>query len=549
MRGLDVTPQSYDVAIVGYGPVGVTAANLLGQMGLRVVVVERDADIYNRARAISTDEEVLRIWQRIGLAERLKDDMLSDRPLDFVDHRGSSFLSFVPKPRGHGHPPQLFIYQPALERVLREGVERFPNVDVLLEHECLRVCQAADHVELMLADLHSDEFKRLHATYVIAADGGSSPTRGQLGIGFEGKTYEDRWVVIDTEVVNEWPTHDRLRFHCDPVRPAVDCPTPLGHHRWEFPVLPGEDEKELVSPAAVWRLLERQGITEKEVKILRAVVYSHHVRFADRWQVGRIFLAGDAAHVMPPWIGEGMASGIRDVANLCWKLHAVITGALPESLLESYAEERKPHVREMTSRAVFFGRVITERRKLVTAVRNPVFRLSNKVPFLGTYMREFGWFPKTYFSKGFRSPRRHKAVGWQIPQPWVLAGDGNRARLDDAIGDQWTLLHLGQATSWHEWTAAGVTAIAVKPAGSAPRTPDQIVDLDGALLSWMKDTGATAVAVRPDGYVYAAAGVGQKLPPPPTGLRCTRSPGALADTPAAPSLTTTRRQHLTEGAL
>lgn len=534
-RGLDVTPQSFDVAIIGYGPVGVTAANLLGQMGLNVVVIERDADIYDRARAISTDEEVLRIWQQVGLAERLKDDMLSDRPINFVDHHGVSFLSFVPKHRGHGHPPQLFIYQPALEKVLRDGVARFPNVEVLLEHECLRVRQAADHVELMLADLRADEFTRLRASYVIAADGGSSSTRGQLGIGFEGKTYEDRWVVIDTEVVKEWPTHDRLRFHCDPARPAVDCPTPLGHHRWEFPVLPGEDEKELVSPAAVWRLLERQGVTEEEVKILRAVVYSHHVRFADRWRVGRIFLAGDAAHVMPPWIGEGMASGVRDVANLCWKLHAVLTGSLPESLLDSYAEERKPHVREMTSRAVFFGRVITERRRVITALRNPAFRFGDKLPLLGTYMREFGWFPKSHFGRGFRSRITHAALGWQIPQPWVLNETGRRERLDDVTGNQWALLHVGQSHAFHDWTEAGVAAFELKPAGSSA-APQRVVDLDGSLLVWMKAKGATAVVVRPDGYVYAAVGAGKKLPPPPAELRVATRLRVVPDSTATQGL-------------
>jgi 3-(3-hydroxy-phenyl)propionate hydroxylase len=135
---------------------------------------------------------------------------------------------------------------------------------------------------------------------VIAAGGGSSPARTQLGIGFEGRTYSDCWVVVDTEVLRHWPTQDRLRFHFDPKRPAVDCPTPLGHHRWEFPVLSGEDERELVTERAVWQLLTDQGITRDEVRVLRAVSYRHHVRLAARWRVGRVFLAGDAAHVMPP---------------------------------------------------------------------------------------------------------------------------------------------------------------------------------------------------------------------------------------------------------
>src|SRR6516225_1160328 len=208
----------YDVAVIGYGPTGATAANLLGRLGLNVVVIERDPDVYGRARAISTDEEVMRIWQSVGLADRLQRDMLPDRPLAWVDADGVPFVQTTMTPRGCGHPPQQFLYQPAVDHVLREGVARFPNIDVLLEHECLRAVNGDSSVELMLADLRTDTFKRVRASYVIAADGGSSPTRGQLGVGYTGRTYTERWVVIDTKVIREWEGHDRLRFHCNPAR-------------------------------------------------------------------------------------------------------------------------------------------------------------------------------------------------------------------------------------------------------------------------------------------------------------------------------------------
>ena len=144
---------------------------------------------------------------------------------------------------------------------------------------------------MLLADLRTDTFKRFHASYVIAADGGSSPTRGQLGVGYTGRTYTERWVVIDTKVLKEWDGHDRLRFHCNPVQPTVDCPTPLGHHRWEYPAQEGAGDEELLRDDAIWNVLGHQGITPEHVKILRAVIYSHHVRVADRWRVGRVFLA------------------------------------------------------------------------------------------------------------------------------------------------------------------------------------------------------------------------------------------------------------------
>ncbi|MDL5159669.1 bifunctional 3-(3-hydroxy-phenyl)propionate/3-hydroxycinnamic acid hydroxylase [Actinomycetospora termitidis] len=513
--------REVDVAIVGYGPVGATAANLLGVEGLSVVVIEREPSIYSRARAISTDEEVMRAWQRTGLADALEADMLPEKPIDFVDSDGRSFLNFTPRTRGNGHPPQLFIYQPAVEETLRRGVKRYPNVEVWLGQECFRIVQGPESVELLVADLDGGALRRLRARYVIAADGGSSPTRAQLGVGFEGRTYEDRWLVIDTEVLREWPEHDRLRFHCDPQRPAVDCPTPLGHHRWEFPVLPGEDEAELATDASVWSLLAGHGITEEHVRLLRAVVYSHHVRFATRWRSGRVFLAGDAAHVMPPWIGEGMASGVRDAANLCWKLAAVLRGELPESALESYETERQPHVREMTSWAVRAGMLITQRRAALAWVRNHVFRAAMRLPGLGSWLREGSWFPDPHYREGLLAQDAHPAVGWLPPQPWVLDGEGRRARLDDALGRGWVLLRPPSENTRRDesaWQDAGARPVVLLPAGSEPR-PGAVVDIDNQLVAWMHEHRAASLVLRPDGFVHSAAPAGHALPAPPWARR------------------------------
>ncbi|MCU1593263.1 MAG: FAD-dependent oxidoreductase [Frankiales bacterium] len=528
--------ETYDVAIVGYGPTGVTAANLLGKAGLRVLVLERDRSLYERARAVSTDEEVLRIWQRVGLADRLQQDMLSGLPLTFVDANGETFLSFRPESRGNGYPIQLFIHQPALEEVLRDGVGRYPNVTVLLGHEVLSVRESSGAVEI---DARApDGPVRFRAAYVIAADGGSSPIRSQLGIGFSGRTFEDRWVVIDTQVLTAWPEIDRLRFHCDPRRPAVDCPTPLGHHRWEFPVLAGEDETALLSDDGVWRLLNAQGITQDHVTVLRAVVYSHQVRFAARWRSGRVFLAGDAAHVMPPWIGQGMAAGVRDAANLSWKLASVVRGELPSDVLDSYEVERQPHVRAISDASVFFGKVVCARRPAVVALRDPLFRGAMRAPFVGSYLRSADWFPHAHHPRGFRTgskPARtgraarlrealdvqlpsKGAVGWWLPQPWVLNGQGDRVRLDDALGDGWVVLSDQPELSW---SAAGVPQLRVLPVGSAAAR-DAVVDCDDVLLPWLRKHSASRVAVRPDGFVYSAAGEGRPLGPPPPGLQLLR---------------------------
>jgi 3-(3-hydroxy-phenyl)propionate hydroxylase len=494
------TTETYDVAVIGYGPTGATAANLLGQMGLKVLVIERDPDVYSRARAISTDEEVMRVWQSVGLADRLQQEMLPDRPLNFVDADGVPFIDLNITSRGSGHPPQQFLYQPAVDRVLREGVERFANVEVLLEYECLRALPKGDEVELMLADLRSDTFKRLHASYVIAADGGSSPTRGQLGVGYSGRTYTERWVVIDTKVLKEWDAHDRLRFHCNPTRPTVDCPTPLGHHRWEYPARTDEDEQNLLRESEIWKVLGARGITPEHVEILRAVIYSHHVRVADRWRVGRVFLAGDAAHAMPPWIGQGMSAGVRDVANLCWKLAAVLRRQAPDSLLDSYQAERKPHVTEVTRRACFVGRMITERDRVIAAVRNHAFRALTRVPGVNAGLLKLTWIPDARYKDGFFASG-HRAVGWQIPQSWVKDDTGAPVRLDDILAGQWSILHTGTPPAGADtWTELGVPTIRIT---------------EPTLIRWLQRKNAAAVVVRPDGFIYAAARSGHSLPTPP----------------------------------
>lgn len=512
-----VDQAMYDVAIVGYGPVGATAANFLGQAGLRVVVIERDPDVYFRARAISTDEEVMRIWQQVGLAERLTADMQPGAGAHFVDAAGAPFVTLLPADRGNGHPPQQFIYQPAVDHALRAGVARFSNVTVLLEHECGQLRQLPDRVELSLTELPTGTQSRVQARYVIACDGGSSPIRGQLGIGFGGRTFAERWIVIDTKVIKEWPGHDQLRFHCNPQRPTVDCPTPLGHHRWEFPVRDEEDEKSFLREDAIWAVLDAQGITKDDVEILGFACYSHHVRFADQWRAGRIFLAGDAAHAMPPWIGQGMCAGVRDVGNLCWKLAEVLNGSLPESVLDSYQAERLPHVKEVTGRAVKTGKLIVERNPLRAKLRNHIFRTLSKVPYFTTWVRDHRWLPDARYRSGLLAGNGHSAVGWLIPQPWVLDEHGTRTRLDDVLGPDWAVLHTGEVSP-QSWRAAGVPVIRISPAGSAPAN-GSLVDCDGALHRWLTAKRASAVAVRPDKFVYAAAASGRPLPEPPAGFR------------------------------
>jgi 3-(3-hydroxy-phenyl)propionate hydroxylase len=250
-------------------------------------------------------------------------------------------------------------------------------------------------------------------------------------------------------------------------------------------------------------VLGDQGITRDHVKILRAVIYSHHVRVADRWRVGRVFLAGDAAHAMPPWIGQGMSAGVRDAANLCWKLAAVLKGQAPESLLDSYQAERKPHVTEVTRRACRAGWIITQRNPAIAFLRNHVMRTLLRVPALSARLERLTWIPDARYRDGFFAAESHRAVGWQIPQPWVTDGDGARVRFDDVLGGQWAIVHVGPPPHGSQaWAELGVPTIRV----SEPE-----------LIGWLRRKKVTAAVLRPDGFIYAAAGSGQPLPPPPAG--------------------------------
>jgi 3-(3-hydroxy-phenyl)propionate hydroxylase len=245
------------------------------------------------------------------------------------------------------------------------------------------------------------------------------------------------------------------------------------------------------------------------------VIYRHHVRTADRWRVGRVFLAGDAAHAMPPWIGQGMAAGVRDAANLCWKLAAVLRGKAPEALLDSYETERKPHVIEVTRRAVLMGRVITEHNTVLATVRNHLLRAITKVPAITRQGQKLYWVPGAHYPDGFFAATGHKAEGRQIIQPTVADDTGIMTRLDDVLQGRWALLHIGSLPAGAQaWLASGVTVVPVR---------------DSMLTAWLTRHKATAVIVRPDGFVYAAADSAAPLPLPPQTLNCAGS--ALAAVP------------------
>ena len=331
----------YDVAIIGMGPTGATLANLCGLYGLRTIIYERSTEPFSQPRACHLDAEVARVFQQCGFEDQLHTLLTESAGMEYVDRNGQrlfNFEDFYREPLLGWHEDYVFL-QPELEVMLREGVKRCSDVEVRLDAE------VADPTAL-LAD----------ATYVVACDGGGGRIREQLGVGLVDLGYDEEWLVVDVMLRRE-PTPQLptiIQQVCDPARFATFVPGHGAHRRWEFQI----HRSEVLD---TFSLLAKWGVTRDHGELVRAVPYRFHALVADRWRAGpdgRVFLAGDAAHMMPPFMGQGMCSGVRDAANLAWKLAEVITGVSPDELLDSYEIERRPHTEAVVAMSVAAGQTL-----------------------------------------------------------------------------------------------------------------------------------------------------------------------------------------------
>lgn len=505
--------MDFDVAIIGYGPTGETAALLLGQLGVRTVVLERDLEPYAHARAVAVDDEVLRIWQRAGLSERLERDMELDVHARWKTPVGKVTFETHPTRSDNGHAPLAMIYQPAMDAVLREAIGELESVEVRLGEGVTGIEQELDGVRLRTRDAADGSERTLSARYALACDGGSSRSRERLGIKLKGATYEEPWVVIDAKVKRWWPEHSALTFWADRDRPAVDIPTALGHHRWEFPLREGESREDAETEEFLWEFLRTHGVTPDHVDIVRHVVYVHHLRRAESWREGRVLLMGDAAHMTPPWAGQGMCAGIRDAGNVTWKLAAVLRGQAPDALLDTYQPEREPHVHEMQQVARFLGWLIGARNPIVAGGRDAVFGVVHRAPLVRGWVREMRFRRKPRLSEGFVAgrARRGSAIGHLLAQPRVATLDGTTRPLDDVIGPGFAVLGLGAdpretlpPAVVAAWQRLAPRWLAVRSIADAISGPDEVVDLDGVLLRTFADADARYLVVRPDRYIFDA---------------------------------------------
>jgi len=470
--------ETFDVAIVGYGPVGATLANLLAAQGVRVVVLERDGAPYSLPRAVHFDDEVMRVFQAIGLAEAVAATTHVSPGMRFVNGEGRLLIDW-PRPMQVGpqgwHASYRF-HQPALEQVLRRGLERHANATVRLLTEVESIDQDAAGVRLQTAA------GPIGASWAVGCDGARSLTRRAIGGGLEDLGSHERWLVIDLVLKRPMPQlGDWSIQFCDPAGPATYVRGVGDRRRWEIMLRPEDNAAAATAPGQVWRRLARW-ITPADADLERAAVYTFHAVIAERWRNGRLLLAGDAAHQTPPFLGQGMCAGIRDASNLAWKLARVVAGRSDASILDSYQSERVPHVRDYIELAVRLGGIIQTADFAAAAERdagmlaNPT-RMASIKPRLGPGLH--GDAPEP--------------AGRMAPQP-VLA-DGRR--LDDAAGLRYVLLCT---PDFAQRISADLRAKLQR------RDVALLADAGGETKAWLASIGAAAALLRPDRYILRTFG-------------------------------------------
>ncbi|MGM4964859.1 bifunctional 3-(3-hydroxy-phenyl)propionate/3-hydroxycinnamic acid hydroxylase MhpA [Tardiphaga sp. 1201_B9_N1_1] len=497
------TRNDFQVVVVGHGPSGAIAASLLGDRGIRTLAIDRQLEVYDKPRAIAIDHEILRLLDNLGAAERVLPYVA---PFPASQHFGAKGqlirrIDMVAEPYPLGYTPSMVFTQPPVEAALREHAAAYDSVEVELGTELLGFEQSTDRVTLHLRD-DRGMTRAITADYVIACDGASSGTRQQLGIAFEDLVFDEPWLVVDLQVndasLSKLP-QTAAQF-CDPSRPTTFIIGPGNHRRFEIMLLPGEDPREMETAAQVWRLLSRW-ITPDDAMLWRAASYRFHALVAQEWRCGRIFLAGDAAHQQPPFIGQGMCQGIRDVGNLVWKLDRVLRGQSNAKLLDSYGEERGEHVRQLTSRIKAIGHVICERDPDAAAARDE------------RILAEGGGQPRTITRQEIVPPLQTgllafplcAAHGTLFPQPWIRTAEGRR-RLDSVAGTGWRLvLDMRNELEPGPDLQAIMTQLDIRPIRIGPAADDVLTEEDGVLAAWFDHHDCRAAIVRPDHYVFGVA--------------------------------------------
>lgn len=503
-------PQDFfDVAIIGYGPVSEIMALALARQGRSVAIFERWQERYPLPRAVCIDHEIYRVLCALGMREQLP----------AVSHAGPWYRWFNAEWKEllaidwsaesiSGGPEVNFVHQPTLESMFDAAVRACPNVQVNLGWEATEVSQTADHAQLVVRHADSGRQRTVRCQYLVGADGANSIVREAIGGGREDKGFEADWLVIDV-LPNEGVALDipAAAQYCNPERPTTIVPAGVrdGRHfrRWEFMRLPHETAADLENEERAWQLLE-PWVKRDQAVMVRHKVYTFRSLLANQWRNGRLLIAGDAAHVMPPFMGQGMCAGLRDDWNLAWKLALVLDGRADASLLDTYQVERRPHVSDVIDLSMYLGKII--------CVPDPAQARKRDEAFFNGSAPPPPAFPQ--LTDGILRGAPDKAAGLLSPHGRVRRGD-IEGRFDDVAGTGFVLVSrsrqalsgLGAAAQQAIGQLDVKTALIV-PAG-ADGNQQGWQDLDGKFLPFMEQHGIETMLVRPDFHLYGAVGTGE----------------------------------------
>jgi 3-(3-hydroxy-phenyl)propionate hydroxylase len=491
----------FDVAVIGFGPAGAVAAALLGQVGITTLVVDKQHDIYPKPRAIALDHEIMRVFQQLGLADRITAHCEPFTPSEYygADGRLIKRLATVEPPYPLGHVPSMVFSQPAVEQELRAYVATLPKVRVELGLQCDLLEQDEQRVLVGLRDGQGAR-RTVSASYVIGCDGASSTVRDLAGLVLDDLDFDEPWLVVDVLVNQQGLARLPATSvqYCEPARPCTYVIGPGNHRRWEISLLPGEDPAYMATPEGAWQVLSRW-ITPDDAQLWRQASYRFHALVADRWRNGRVFIAGDAAHQQPPFLGQGMCQGVRDVTNLAWKLRAVLAGDAGDTLLDTYGTERGRHVRRLTTRIKEIGAVICERDPAAARARDEAL-IAAAGGTIKTMARQDIIPP---LETGLLSVYPHAANGTLFPQPRLTTA--GQPLMDDAIGYGWRVVSRQSPAALAANAATGITVLSIAPDGDVHPDVHAYAECDGVLARWFERHGCDAALVRPDHYVYGVS--------------------------------------------
>ncbi|MFF7943355.1 bifunctional 3-(3-hydroxy-phenyl)propionate/3-hydroxycinnamic acid hydroxylase [Nocardia gamkensis] len=518
------TAPDVDVLVVGAGPVGLTLANMLGMYGVRARVVEERPSLIDYPRGVGLDDESLRTFQAIGLADHVLPHTTPNQIMRFVDARRRLLAEIAPTDEQFGWPKRNGFVQPLVDAELLAGLARYPHVEVAWGTAMTSCAEAGGRVTVELATDSGPS--TVTARYVVGCDGGRSATRRQMGVSFEGTTSPTRWLVVD--LASDPLGHPNIEVAADPARPNVSVSIAHGIRRFEFMIHDDEPDELAEDPAFVARMVAPFVPHPERLEVIRRRVYTHHSRIAGAFRRGRLLLAGDAAHLMPVWQGQGYNSGIRDAANLGWKLAAVVRGQAGDALLDSYDLERRKHARAMIDLSTMVGRVISPTDRKVAAVRDALVRAAAAIPPVKRYVLGMRFKPMPRYERGAvvhdwsRSPK--SSVGTLFVQPRVDTRDRAEVLLDEVLGPWFAVLCWNNrprdvlgATAFERWKALGARFFEARPSAQLRWTghddPDVVVvgDRTGALKRWFDGQLDSVLFLRPDRCV-AGASIAQQAP-------------------------------------